>query len=175
MRVLGFDPGLSITGYGCVEGDSIRPSIVEGGVFRLTKSGKPVPPIGDRLVELHRDVCELLERVKPELVAIEGMFAHKDHPGTVIKMAHARGVILLAARAAGVEVIELKPAEVKKAATGSGRATKEQMQASVQSMFGLPELPKPADLADALAIAVCGLRRHQMGVLEIPRAAMIRQ
>ena len=165
MRVLGFDPGLSITGYGCVTGDSIRPSIVEAGVFRLTKSGQPVPPIGDRLVELHQDVVELIERVKPDLVAIEGMFAHKDHPGTVIKMAHARGVILLAARAAGV--VELKPAEVKKAATGSGRATKEQMQLSIQSMFNLPELPKPADLADALAIAACAHRRHQLGVLSI--------
>lgn len=167
MRVLGFDPGLSITGYGCVTGDLIRPSIVEAGVFRLTKSGQPVPPIGDRLVELHQDVVELIERVKPDLVAIEGMFAHKDHPGTVIKMAHARGVILLAARAAGVEVVELKPAEVKKAATGSGRATKEQMQLAIQSMFNLPELPKPADLADALAIAACAHRRHQLGVLSI--------
>ena len=167
MRVLGFDPGLSITGYGCVSGDMIRPSIVEAGIFRLTKSGTPVPEIGDRLVELHRDVVELIERVEPDLVAIEGMFAHKDHPGTVIKMAHARGVILLAARAAGVEVIELKPAEVKKAATGSGRATKEQMQLAVQSMFNLERLPKPADLADALAIASCALRRHQMGVLSL--------
>ncbi len=167
MRVLGFDPGLSITGYGCISGDSIRPAIVEAGVFRLTKSGSPVPPMGDRLVELHTDVCELIERVSPDLVAIEGMFAHKDHPATVIKMAHARGVILLAARSAGIEVVELKPAEVKKAMAGSGRATKEQMQLSVQSMFDLPELPKPADLADALAIAACALRRHQLGVLTL--------
>jgi crossover junction endodeoxyribonuclease RuvC len=160
MRVLGFDPGLTITGYGCVVGDIVRPSIVEAGVFRLTKRGEPVGSIGDRLVELERDVDDLVERVQPDLVAIEGMFAHKDHPGTVVKMAHARGVILLVARRAGVEVCELKPAEVKKAATGSGRATKEQMQHSVQEMFGLPELPKPADLADALAIASCALRRY---------------
>lgn len=162
MRVLGFDPGLSITGYGCVTGDIIRPGIVEAGVFRLTKRGEPVESIGDRLVELESDVQQLVERVKPDLIAIEGMFAHKDHPGTVVKMAHARGVILLVARRAGVEVCELKPAEVKKAATGSGRATKEQMQHSVQEMFSLPELPKPADLADALAIAACALRRYQV-------------
>lgn len=162
MRVLGFDPGLSITGYGCVVGDIVRPSIVEAGVFRLTNSGRAVPSIGDRLVELERDVDELIERTGPDLIAIEGMFAHKDHPGTVVKMAHARGVILLVARRAGVEVLELKPAEVKKAATGSGRATKAQMQQSVQAMFSLPELPKPADLADALAIAACALRRRQV-------------
>ncbi len=161
MRVLGFDPGLSITGYGCVTGDVVRPSIVEAGVFRLTKRNEPLASIGDRLVELEEDVQGLVERVKPDLIAIEGMFAHKDHPGTVVKMAHARGVILLVARRAGVEVCELKPAEVKKAATGSGRATKEQMQLSVQEMFRLPELPKPADLADALAIASCALRRFQ--------------
>lgn len=167
MRVLGFDPGLSITGYGCVTGDMIRPSIVEAGIFRLTKSGQPRPAIGDRLVELHRDVVEMIERVSPDLIAIEGMFSHKAFPATVIKMAHARGVILLAARTAGVEVIELKPTEVKNAATGSGRATKEQIQLSIQSLFGLPEIPEPADLADALAIATCGLRRHQLDGLSI--------
>ena len=161
MRILGIDPGLRITGYGCVEGDVIRPAIVEAGIFRLTKRGEPVESIGDRLVELETDVQALIERVSPDLIAIEGMFAHKDHPGTVVKMAHARGVILLVARRNGVEVCELKPAEVKKAATGSGRATKEQMQESVQAMFGLSELPKPADLADALAIAACALRRFQ--------------
>jgi len=161
MRVLGFDPGLSITGFACVTGDLIRPAIVDAGVFRLSR-GSPAPPIGDRLVELDEDVRALLDEVKPDLVAIEGMFAHKDHPGTVVKMAHARGVILLAARRAGVEVCELKPAEVKKAATGSGRATKEQMQLAVQSMFGLADLPRPADLADALAIAACALRRHSL-------------
>ncbi len=159
MCVLGFDPGLSITGYGCVSGDILRPDIVEAGVFRLAK-GSP-PPIGDRLVELETDVCGLIERVSPDLVAIEGMFVHKDHPGTVVKMAHARGVILLVARRAGIEVCELKPAEVKKATTGSGRATKEQMQLAVQSMFGLAEPPRPSDLADALAIAACALRRRR--------------
>lgn len=168
MRVLGFDPGLSITGYGCVTGDIVRPGIVEAGVFRLTKSGQAVPSIGDRLVELERDVDELIGRTGPDLIAIEGMFAHKDHPGTVVKMAHARGVILLVARRAGVQVLELKPAEVKKAATGSGRATKGQMQQSVQAMFNLPQLPKPADLADALAIAACALRRHRVEAMAQP-------
>ena len=118
-------------------------------------------------MELDRDVRELIERVEPDLVAIEGMFAHKGFPATVIKMAHARGVILLAARSAGIEVVELAPAEVKKASTGSGWASKEQIQLSIQSMFNLSELPEPADLADALAIAVCALRRHQFGVLTL--------
>tara|TARA_R110002072_G_scaffold150953_6_gene299908 strand:- start:15777 stop:16280 length:504 start_codon:yes stop_codon:yes gene_type:complete len=159
MRVLGIDPGLRITGYGCIEGDAIRPQIVEAGIFRLA-SKSPVPPVADRLVELDRDLRELIERVEPQIIAVEGLFAHYAHPETAVKMAHGRGVILLAAKHMGLEIMEFKPAEIKKAATGSGRATKVQMQESIQSLFGLPELPTPADVADALAIGVCGLRRH---------------
>ncbi len=160
MRILGIDPGLRITGYGCVEGDVVRPRIVEAGVFRLV-SGSPVPAVADRLVELDRDLRELIERVEPSVIAVEGLFAHYGHPETAVKMAHGRGVILLAAKQMGLTIMEFKPAEVKKAATGSGRATKTQMQASVQVLFGLESLPTPADVADALAIGVCGLRRYE--------------
>ncbi|MGV6813744.1 MAG: crossover junction endodeoxyribonuclease RuvC [Phycisphaerales bacterium] len=159
MRILGIDPGLRITGYGCVEGDVIRPTIIEAGVFRLV-SGSPVPPVADRLVELDQDLRALIQRVEPDVIAVEGLFAHYAHPETAVKMAHGRGVILLAAKHLGLEIMEFKPAEVKKSATGSGRATKIQMQESIQVMFGLSELPTPADVADALAIGVCGLRRH---------------
>lgn len=162
MRVLGIDPGLQITGYGCVEGDALRPRIVEAGVVRLTKSGEP-RTVGDRLVELDRDVREIIERTSPDTLALEGLFAHYRHPETAIKMAHARGVIVLAARSAGLGLVELKPAEVKKATCGTGRATKAQMQSAVQDLFRLPELPTPSDLADALAIGVCALRREEVG------------
>ncbi len=169
MRILGIDPGLRITGYGCVEGDVVRPQIVEAGIFRLASSS-PVPPVADRLVELDADLRELIERVKPDAIAVEGLFAHYGHPETAVKMAHGRGVILLAAKHMGLEIIEFKPAEVKKSATGSGRATKVQMQESMQALFGLPELPTPADVADALAIGVCGLRRFeaQSGLAGLP-------
>lgn len=163
MRVLGVDPGLRVTGYGCVEGDGSRPSIVEAGVFRLS------PPSGaetlsPRLAELDDDFRELLGRVRPDLVAVEGLFAHKLHPETSVKMAHARGVLLLAARRHGTRIVELKPAAVKKAMTGSGRATKAQMQGGVARAFGLSEAPEPADVADALAIAVCALTRAGSGI-----------
>lgn len=160
MRILGIDPGLRITGYGCIEGDVVRPQIVEAGIFRLASSS-PVPPVADRLVELDTDLRALIERVEPAVIAVEGLFAHYAHPETAVKMAHGRGVILLAAKHMGLTIMEFKPAEVKKAATGSGRATKSQMQESIQSLFGLETLPTPADVADALAIGVCGLRRYE--------------
>ena len=162
MRIVGIDPGLRITGYACVEGDAVGPQIVEAGVFRLGGRGHEAP-IDARLEELDRDVRALLARVEPDAMALEGLFAHYKHPETAIKMAHGRGVIVLAARCAGVPISELTPASVKKAVTGSGRAEKHQIQRAVQDLFALPELPTPADLADALAIGVCALRRGEVG------------
>lgn len=162
MRVVGIDPGLRLTGYACVHGDPWRPAITEAGVFRLDKVAKTADSaesVSARLVELERDIAELIERTSPDLVAVESMFSNPKHPATVIKMAHGRGVVLLAIRKAGVPLLELRPAEVKKSLTGSGQATKEQMQLSVQRFFKLPEPPKPADVADALAIAVTGMQR----------------
>lgn len=163
MRVLGFDPGLRITGYGCVSGNEVKPAIVEAGAVRLVTGSGSTPSVADRLVELDVDVREIIARLSPDAIAIEGLFAHYKHPETAIKMAHARGLILLAARQAKVEIIELKPAEVKKSLTGSGAAKKEQVQESVRQLFNLEEVPKPNDVADALAIAVCGCRRAAVG------------
>ncbi|MBX3387084.1 MAG: crossover junction endodeoxyribonuclease RuvC [Phycisphaeraceae bacterium] len=172
MRILGIDPGLRITGYGCVEypeADSKRTSgsrvanvlkptarIVEAGVIRL-KAGKSV---ADRLVELDRDLAELIGRVGPGLVAVEKVYAHYKHPTTAIVMGHARGVVLLAARRAGLEVAELGATEVKKSLTGNGHASKGQMQEGIRVQMGLASRPEPADVADALAIALCALRRR---------------
>lgn len=163
MRCLGIDPGLRITGYGCVEGspDQITTAdLVEGGVVRLVKSSqRDTPSVASRLVELERDLLEIFDRLEPDLVAVEGLFAHGKHPATAITMAHARGVILLIAERLGIPLVELKPALVKSAMTGNGAATKAQMQEAVARAFGLAEPPKPADVADALAIALAGLRR----------------
>jgi len=166
MRILGIDPGLRITGYGCIEGDPIRPSIVEAGVFRLMPTGDAdsAESISARLVELERDMSDLLERVRPEAVAVESMFVNPKHPATVIKMAHGRGVVLLCIKRAGLPLIELRPAEVKKGFTGNGQASKEQMQAAVQRLFNMPEPPKPHDVADALAIACTAAQRGLLRV-----------
>ena len=168
MRILGIDPGLRITGYGCVEGapppstdrrgrrhvgpDAI---LIEGGVIRLDAK----TTISARLLELEADLAETIARLKPDAVAVEKLYAHYKHPTTAIVMGHARGVVLLAIQRAGLRLIELGATEVKKSLTGNGHASKDQMQRGVQQQLGLAGVPKPADVADAIAIGLCGLRR----------------
>jgi crossover junction endodeoxyribonuclease RuvC len=160
MLTLGIDPGTRITGYGCLKPARTGVSIVEAGCFRLDEDA----PIAARLVELERDFNDLLDRIAPELIAVEQLYSHYAHPQTAIIMGHARGVILLCAQRRGIKLVELRPTEVKKSLTGHGHASKEQVQLAIQQEFRLPELPKPPDVADALAIALCALRRAQVGV-----------
>lgn len=161
VRVLGVDPGLRLTGYGCVDwsAGARRPALVEAGVVRLVTRGAALPSVADRLGTLDAEFGALLAELKPEAVAIEGLFSHYKHPSTAVVMAHARGVLMLGARRAGVGIVELKPAAVKKALVGHGNASKRQMQSAIQELFGLAEVPKPPDVADALAIAVCAAHR----------------
>jgi crossover junction endodeoxyribonuclease RuvC len=160
MRILGIDPGLRITGYGCVEGEGPAVKLVEAGVFRLgRRPGGEIAPIADRLLELDGDLSGLIERLRPDAVAVEAVFSHVKHPATAIAMGHARGVILLGVRRAGVRLVELRPAEVKKFLTGNGQAKKSQMQGAVQVRLRLATLPEPPDVADAIAISLCAAAR----------------
>lgn len=166
---MGVDPGLRTTGYACLEGGRRGPRLVEAGVIRLSRSegkgeGRTASSVSGRLEELDREFRGLLERLTPEAVAVEAVFAHTQHPATAIVMGHARGVLLLAIRRAGLRLIELRPAEVKKSLTGNGQAGKAQVQRAVQSRLGLTELPRPADMADAIAIAWCAACRAGLGV-----------
>lgn len=115
--------------------------------------------VSARLAELDTDFREILDRLRPDLVAVESIFAHYKHPATGIVMGHARGVLLLAIRRAGIALAEFKPNLVKKAVTGHGLADKSQIQAAIQVRFSLPEPPRPPDVADALAIALCAAGR----------------
>ena len=157
MRVLGIDPGTRITGYGCVElpDGAIEPTLVEAGVVRF----RPRQSLEARLVQMHRDIAELIDELRPAVVAIEKLYAHYKHPRTAIVMAHGRGVILLAAEQAGLAVEHLPSTAVKKSITGNGHASKQQMQRAVQSQYRLAEPPSPPDVADAIAIATCHARR----------------
>jgi crossover junction endodeoxyribonuclease RuvC len=157
MRVIGIDPGLLLTGYGCVDrlDGAAEAALVEGGVLRL----KPRASIAFRLAQLHDDLASLLDELKPDLVAVEQVFAHARHVRTSILMGHARGVVLLAAQQRRLPLCELAPNEIKKAVTGNGHASKRQMQRAVMSQCALAAPPEPPDVADAIAIALCAVRR----------------
>ena len=176
MRVLGIDPGLRLTGYACLDdlgttATGERARILEAGVFRLGQGGASARSVSERLGELDRDFRELLARHTPDAVAIESLFAHYKHPATAIVMGHARGVLLLAVRQAGGRLLEFKPALVKKGMTGHGMADKPRMQRAVQACFNLDAPPSPPDVADAIAIAWCALRRVQLGVEVVDQLA----
>jgi crossover junction endodeoxyribonuclease RuvC len=160
MRILGIDPGLNITGYGCVDlvdGSQPfhEPELVEAGVLRLDSK----QPMAYRLAQLHHDLGDVIDELKPQRMVVEQLYSHYRHARTSILMGHARGVVLLAGQLRGVEVDELAATEVKKAVTGNGHASKQQVQIAVMEQCGLRELPEPPDVADAIAIALCAARR----------------
>ncbi len=155
-RVVGIDPGTRLAGYAVVDFDRRGDAtIVDAGVLRLSATA----PLSARLLQLHDDIVEVLEEHAPSHMALESVFSHSDHARTAIQMAHGRGVVLLAAERRGLPVAELPPAEVKRALTGNGRASKAQIQRAVATQCGLAEPPSPPDVADAIAIALCGGRR----------------
>ncbi len=154
-RVLGIDPGLNITGYGCVDFSAGRgePTIVEAGAIRTNAKAD----MSERITQIYADLTELLGELKPDLVAIENLYAHYRHPRTAILMGHARGVVLLAAEQAQVAVRNLAATKVKKSVTGNGHASKQQVQRVIKEVCKLDALPEPPDVADALAIALCAV------------------
>ena len=151
MRILGIDPGLRLTGYGVIDYKPFRPRLIDGGVIRLT----PKAPLADRLVELETTLEEILDEHKPDVCAVEQLYSHYAHPRTAILMGHARGVILLAARRRGIRCEQFSASRVKQSVAGNGHASKSQMQRAIQTQWNLPKPPEPADVADALAIALC--------------------
>jgi crossover junction endodeoxyribonuclease RuvC len=154
LRILGIDPGLNITGYGVLERDAKQPKqprVIEAGVVR----GTAKQSLTDRLAEIHRGVADVIESLKPDVMALEQLYSHVAHPRTSILMGHARGVICLAAAQVGIPVIHYPATQIKRILTGAGRASKEQMQRAIQRELRLPELPDPPDVADALAVALC--------------------
>ena len=151
MIILGIDPGLQVCGYAAVEATGGGEKLLEAGVFRTDEE----LPLAERLSQIARDCQSLLEKFGPDVVSVEELYSHYKHPKTAILMGHARGVILQRAVEAGAEVRSFSATRIKKALTGNGRAGKEQMQRAIQSMLGLREMPKPADVADAIAVELC--------------------
>ncbi len=149
MILLGIDPGYGIIGYGVISSMKGVPSPIGHGVI-TTEAGMSLP---DRLSVIYRDMNQLLDHFKPHAAAVEQLF-YQHNQTTVIQVAEARGVILLALREHGVEIFEYTPLQVKMALTGYGQATKKQMMEMTRLRLRLPEVPKPDDAADALALAL---------------------
>ncbi len=149
MRVLGIDPGTAIVGYGIVDYEKGKFQIVDYGCIYTAKD----LPMEDRLVKIHEELSILIEKYRPEEMAVEELFYFKNNK-TVISVGQARGVIVLTGRLHGLQMHAYTPLQVKMGITGYGRAEKKQIQQMVQRFLGLKEIPKPDDAADALAIAI---------------------
>lgn len=150
MIIMGIDPGIAIVGYGVVE--------YRGNAFRTIDYGAVTTPAGeklsDRLRNIYEDVGLLIEKFSPDAFAVEELFFNTNVK-TAITVAHGRGVAMLSASVSGVPIFEYTPLQVKQAVTGYGRADKGQIQRMVKSLLSLEKIPKPDDVADALAVAIC--------------------
>jgi crossover junction endodeoxyribonuclease RuvC len=148
--VLGIDPGVANTGYGIVAHDRGRLVALDGGVVETASRLDP----GIRLTEIHRRVGELMDGYRPDAVAVEDVYFGAN-ARSAFAVGQARGVVVLAAGQRAIRCASYTPQQVKAAVCGSGRAGKEQVQRMVQTLLGLPELPRPDHAADALAVAIC--------------------
>jgi crossover junction endodeoxyribonuclease RuvC len=153
-RILGVDPGLHITGYAILEAGTAGPNVREAGVIRTTEGRQPAD-MAPRLGVLYNGLVEVIAQYRPAVMVVEQLYAHYQHPRTAILMAHARGVIFLAAAQYEIPVVSYNASRIKKTITGHGRASKEQMQYTMLRELRLAQLPEPPDVADALAAALC--------------------
>ena len=154
LRVLGLDPGSRITGFGLIEGLGERTRCVESGCIKA-----PVGNMPDRLGVIYAGVAEAVLRLRPDVMAVEQVFVARS-ADSALKLGQARGAAIVAAISNGVPVVEYAARRVKQAITGSGSASKDQMQRMMVLLLSLPELPSP-DAADALAIALCHLHAER--------------
>lgn len=150
MKILGIDPGYAIVGTGVVDYSANQFKLIEAKA--VTTEAKT--PFTQRLLEIYNGVAQLIAQHKPEAMAIEKLFFNTNTT-TAIDVAQARGAVLLAAAQAGVETFEYTPLQVKQSVVGYGRADKHQVQEMVRLLLHLNACPKPDDVADALAIAIC--------------------
>lgn len=158
MRIVGIDPGIRVTGFGVLE---------KGKKLTVLSYGTISPPVQksmpERLKYLYTDAMEIIEKYKPDLLAIESTFYQKNVKSALI-LGQAKGSILLAAANSNIPCNEYAPRKIKLAVVGNGAATKEQVQYMIQRILKLDTLPKPFDVSDALAIAYCGLTNMEYGL-----------
>lgn len=151
MRILGVDPGSITTGFGVIDYEKGKLLLVEQGAIGTRRGAE----LAERLGVIHGGLSEVISRTKPQAIAVETPFAGKN-VSSLIQLAHARGVVLLAARSAELQIFEYAPRSVKSAVVGYGGAEKEQVAKMVRMLIpGCAALKMSADAADALAIAIC--------------------
>lgn len=150
-RFLGIDPGLNRTGYALLEQSVKGPVLCEGGIIRSTQESN----LATRVHEIGSGIREVIEEYRPDVMVIEQVFTTPKFPKSSIIMAHARGAIVYVAHEAGVPIVHYTPTQIKKLITGSGRASKEQMQHAIKTELGLKTILEPNDVADAFAAALC--------------------
>ncbi len=149
MRIIGIDPGTGILGFGVIDANGAKTTLVTAGVIR-TPAHTPLP---ERLSEIYDGLTEIIKETSPEIMAIEKLF-FAQNVTTAMSVAHARGVAMLTGKQADLQIEEYTPLQIKQTMTGYGRADKKQMQEMVRLQLGLSEVPKPDDCADALAAAI---------------------
>jgi crossover junction endodeoxyribonuclease RuvC len=167
VRVLGIDPGSETTGWGVVEGTDRSYRLVEFGVIKLSTSATH----SSRLLKICRGLEAVIEKLKPDACAIEEAF-YAVNPKVILKLGQVRGVALLVAETAALEIGEYAPRLVKQTVAGYGNADKRQVQEMVRVLLSLKTVPEPNDAADALAVAICHF--HHAGVRERLAAAEAR-
>ena len=160
MRILGIDPGLATMGYGIIDLEGNRMRAREYGTI-VTKSTTPYP---ERLFQIHTALKALLEEQRPDEVAMEELFFNKNIT-TAISVAQARGAEILTCMEMGLEIYEYTPLQIKQAVAGYGRAEKHQVQSMVKMFLKLPEIPRPDDAADGLAIAITHIHSRKSKAL----------
>ncbi len=148
--ILGIDPGLNTTGFGVIAAGAGSLKLLDAGTIR----SKPLDPLTPRLTELFQGLVQVIGKYSPEVMGMEKVYSHYRHPVTAIIMGHARGVLCLAAGLQGIRVESLPASRVKKAVTGNGRASKQQVNGMVCRILGIRGELKPLDVSDALAVAI---------------------
>ncbi len=164
MIILAIDPGTAITGYGIIESEEDRISFKDCGSINTL----PDASTAERLHQIYNKIIELINIYEPDEMAVEKLFFNANVQ-TAMSVGQAKGVALLAATSCDLEVFEYTPLQVKQAVVGYGRAEKKQIQQMVKMLLKLPEVPKPDDAADALAVAICHANSKKMHSLNFQR------
>ena len=160
MKILGIDPGLKATGYGCIQADSQTVRLLETGTIEPSEKD----PIQFRIQKIYKMLGDLLKEHKPQILVLEKLYAHYKHPVTATKLGHARGVICLLCAERGIELVEHSVKRIRKALTGNGNATKMQTRDVVANILKIDGNKLPLDASDALALALGYVRMQKVHI-----------